>query len=202
MDASETLWFARLLPASRIILFEANPVNFSAIQSNPELAQLSVELVNKAVWHEYGTLTFFAEKPSAMHDENKHLSGISSTRPRRNQQESQGNVPIQVESVRLDTTISALTPTPASIALWIDVEGATYEALQGIREIRDRIVLLHLEVETREVWQEQKLKNDVLTLARSFGFEPVGRGRTEEQHDLVLLNNSVLSLIQCWCESL
>lgn len=193
MDASEALWFARVLPQARVMLFEANPVNFQAIARRPEVAQKQIMLVGKAAWRENGSLSFFVEQPGETPGEAEHLRGISSTRPRRNPDESKGNVQVTVEAVRLDSCLGQLVPVPASVALWIDVEGAAYEVLEGTRGLAERLVLLHLEVETREFWQNQKLKPEVLALASSLGFVPLARGRTEEQHDLVLVQRRVLA---------
>jgi hypothetical protein len=104
-----------------------------------------------------------------------------------------GSTPVEIEAVRLDKFVDSLSPVPESIALWIDVEGAAYEVLKGVSGIKNRIDLIHVEVETREYWQGQKLKGDVVTLARSLGYEILARGRTDEQHDLVLVSRRVLS---------
>lgn len=193
MDGSEALWFSRLLPNARVVLFEANPVNFWTIARRAEVARRGIVLVDKAVWRENGPLSFFVENPCGPSGEAKHLRGISSTRPRRNQDESRGNVQVTVEAVRLDSHLDSLAAASATVALWIDVEGASHEVLEGVRGLADRLVLLHLEVETREFWRGQKLKQDVLALGRNLGFVPLARGRTEEQHDVVLVQQKVLA---------
>lgn len=193
MDGSEALWFSRLLPEARIALFEANPVNFQAIAGRNEIARQRIMLVNKAAWRENGSLAFLIEKTGGVTGEEEHLRGISSTRPRRNPDESKGHVPVSVEAVRLDTHIASIMPPPARVALWIDVEGASYEVLEGARGLGERLAFLHLEVETREFWQGQKLKPEVLALARAMDLVPLAQGRTEEQHDVVLIQRKLLA---------
>lgn len=192
LDASEAIWFAKLLPKSKVILFEANPINFAAIQQNPEVLNCDIQSVAKAVWSQNEKLHFFIEEAEIISGKDEHLPGISSTRPRKNLEESGGGRSVEIEAVRLDDFINSLVPVPLSIALWIDVEGAAYEVLEGMRGISEKVVLVHVEVETKEFWQGQKLKSDVLNLACSLGFEIVARGRIEEQHDLVLINRKFL----------
>ena len=100
---------------------------------------------------------------------------------------------IEVESVRLDTFIQGLDPVPESVALWIDVEGGAYEVLEGISHVRNRIKLIHVEVETREFWKGQRLKDDIENLMVSMGFITLARGHFEPQHDLVLMNLQTFS---------
>ena len=95
--------------------------------------------------------------------------------------------------MRLDTFIQGLETVPESVALWIDVEGAAYEVLEGIEGICDRIKLIHVEVETEAFWEGQRLKADVEDLMHSMGFTTLARGRFEPQHDLVMVNADVFS---------
>lgn len=191
MDGSEALWFSRLLPEARIELFEANPVNFQAIVTRFGVVQRKINLVNKAAWRENGPLSFFLENVEDTRGTGEHLRGISSTRSRSNPAESKGSVKVPVNAVRLDTHLDSLAPPPVTVALWIDVEGASFEVLEGVRNLGSRLLFLHLEVETLEFWKGQKLKPEVLALARSLGFEQLARGRTEEQHDVVLIHNAL-----------
>ncbi|MCX5681352.1 MAG: FkbM family methyltransferase [Candidatus Omnitrophica bacterium] len=77
------------------------------------------------------------------------------------------------------------------IALWIDVEGAGYEVLEGMSGIQKNVSLIHIEVETKTFWKGQRLKPEVESLLDSMGFRFLGRGMPEEQHDLVYINKKI-----------
>lgn len=187
LDGTHALRFRKLVPGARIVAFEANPRNVAALRDSVPFQQANIELVPKAVSNRDGSLTFFVEEASSSETWRK---GISSMRART--EGSLGAVPTEVESVRLDTFVSARSDLPGPIALWIDVEGASYEVLQGIEAIHDQILLLHVEVETREFWAGQHLKPEVESLLDSLGFACIARGPADDQHDLVYLRRAAL----------
>lgn len=187
MDGSDARRFRRQLPNARIVAFEANSQNVRSMQEDKGILKDRIEIQHKAVSNHNGNLTFYVENISAGGEIEDVRCGISSIRKRHGN--SLGNRRITVESVRLDTFIQNLDVLPESIALWIDVEGAAYEALEGIEQIRERVKVIHVEVETKEFWKGQRLKTDVEALIKSMGFTILARGRFEEQHDLVLINS-------------
>jgi FkbM family methyltransferase len=187
MDGADALNFRRLLPRARILAFEANPHNALLLQNDPRLSAARIEVVQLAAWNTRQELAFFVEASlSADAGEQTMRRGISSTRPR--QDHHPGTSRVVVPAVRLDAFIGRLEPPPSRLALWIDVEGGAYEVLEGIAGIRSQVHLIHVEVETRPVWQGQKLKADVVELARQLGFVLLARGRNDIQHDLVFLD--------------
>ncbi len=188
MDASESLWFHSMLPQAKVVLFEANPDNFKKISQNPLVQKAGIQSENKIVWNHEGTQTFFVEHPSTEPDKDEHLPGMSSTRPRLDSGSPYGTSEITAESIRVDTFINSMMPSPEKIALWIDVEGAAFEVLEGIAGVSDRVGLIHVEVETVGAWESQRLKPDIVKLLEDFGFILLARGRIEEQHDLVFVN--------------
>jgi hypothetical protein len=92
--------------------------------------------------------------------------------------------------VRIDSFLTQEYPGNKSTAMWIDVEGYAYEVFEGIREVQDHINLIHVEVETKEIWPEQKIESDILALANSMGFILIARGAHEVQRDLILVRES------------
>jgi hypothetical protein len=97
---------------------------------------------------------------------------------------------VPVRAVRLDSFLTdVLTSSTSTIALWIDVEGAGYEVLEGMDGIRDRVCLVHVEVETRAFWQGQRLWPDVEAMMRQLGFTPIARRAGDEQFDVVFAND-------------
>lgn len=180
-----SLLFRKTLPFARIIAFEANPRNADMMLADIELQNHNIEVQHKAVSNHNGTTNFHVVPLSTTED----LSGRSSIRAKRNQK-NVGSHQEPVKTVRLDTFISYLQPTPSSIALWVDVEGSAYEVLEAIEKVRETIKIVHVEVETQEMWQGQKLKTDVIALMQSMGFHLLARGFDEIQHDLVFINKA------------
>ena len=58
------------------------------------------------------------------------------------------------------------------IALWIDVEGAGFEVIEGIAGLRERVCAINLEIETQSFWQQQRLGADVVAALRELGSRP------------------------------
>jgi len=191
MDASESLWFRKVLPGARIVLFEANPSNYRTIADNPTVQKAAIQLENRVVWNRGGTKTFFIEHPSHEPGVDEHIQGMSSTRPRIDRGSPYGTSAITAEAVRIDAFVDSMQPYPHIIALWIDVEGAAFEVLEGIAAVKDRIGIIHVEVETVAAWSGQHLKPDIIKLLEAFGFILLARGRIEEQHDLVFINRNL-----------
>jgi hypothetical protein len=53
---------------------------------------------------------------------------------------------------------------------------------------KDRVKLVHVEVETSEMWSKQKIEADVMRLAASMDLVPIARGADSVQRDLILVN--------------
>ena len=94
---------------------------------------------------------------------------------------------VAVAAVRLDGVLAAET---GPLALWIDVEGAGYEVIEGIAGLRERICVINLEIETQSFWQQQRLGADVVAALRELGFTPIARGPGGDlQFDVVFVND-------------
>jgi hypothetical protein len=78
---------------------------------------------------------------------------------------------------------------PKTIALWIYVEGADYEVLEGISGIAEQVCVVHIEVETTDCWRIQHLWTEVRDLMREFGYTAVARTRGNPLFDVVFVNN-------------
>ncbi len=185
MDGLHARRFRSILPDSRIVAFEANPRNASLIRENPDVARRKIEVRQAAAWNEDGYVTFHIESAPERDRAEAWRRGTSSTRSRL--AGSLGDSEIRVESVRLDTFMRRQEPPPAGAGLWIDVEGAAFEVLEGLAGARELVQAVHVEVETRAVWQRQKLKPEVERLMVDLGFDVLGRGFVESQHDLVFI---------------
>ena len=169
MDGSHALLFRRLAPRARILAFEANPENFREMAASRRLATARIETVQRVVSDRAGTTTFHTLQMGGPAD--AWRKGASSIHHRVANSACQ-ETPVQVESTRLDDFLSADTAAQR-IAVWIDVEGAAYEAVSGLERITERVAFLQLEVETEPYWEEQRLQADVDGLLRRLGFVEV-----------------------------
>lgn len=189
MDGSDAMRFKKMLPSSKVVLFEANKTNYEWIKNNPEIQHKEIQAFNQIVSNTDGIKIFHTVKASDTEGVNQHLQGMSSVLERNDDARLADRV--ELSSVRLDSKIKTLGDF-SCIALWVDVEGATYEVLEGLSGIKDRVKIIHAEVETEEIWQGQKLKQDVEKLADSLGFSVLAHGRNPVQHDIVLMEKSFL----------
>jgi len=165
-DGRESLKFRSILPAAKIIAFEANPFNYTAMSNDERLSVNSIDVVNRAVSDEDGAIDFYK-----IDTDEAWKSGASSIFARSDGSE---NKKIQVAVVRLDEYFSAeLKSKPA--AMWIDVEGAAFQVINGASDVMKNTMFAHVEVETDYIWDGQKLKNDVDELLRRNGFIEIVR---------------------------
>jgi FkbM family methyltransferase len=172
---------------ARVIALEANPVNFDVLARDASLAAAGIELFNYAAWNRDEEITFNVIEATARDVAwRKMISSIRERAP----DNSYASRPVAVRAVRLDSFLTDVLAAPAStIALWIDVEGAAYEVLEGIDGIRDRVCLVHVEVETCAFWQGQRLWPEIEALMGRLGFTPIARRPGDEQFDVVFVND-------------
>ena len=184
MDGRESLLFRKVAPRARVLVFEANPKNVEIMKKNSIFDKKGIDIRHNVVWNKNEEAIFFVEKVLGNSDWRR---GISSTRKRG--KGSLGYVEISVSGVRLDSFVNNLRSVPSKIALWIDVEGAAYEVVSGLNEIRNLVKIVHLEAETKEFWLGQKLQPEIEKLMKRMGFVLlVQRVIQPDQHDLVFVD--------------
>lgn len=184
MDGADSKRFRKLLGKAEIVAFEANPANYSLINSDKEIQNQKIRVVNRLVAGKEGDQSFFIQRPSQ--ETNTFNRGTSSALPRT--EPGMVNEEVRVSSVRLDSFLNNEYPQAENVAMWVDVEGFAYEVLESIRDFADRIQLIHVEVETRECWLGQKLEADVLQLLEGMGYILLAHGKNDVQRDLVLVS--------------
>ncbi|MES1981395.1 MAG: FkbM family methyltransferase [Pseudomonadota bacterium] len=186
MDGADSKRFRKLLPKAEIIAFEPNPNNYRAMCEDHKIEKYGIKVINKLVSDKAQSRSFFLQNAEVGTDELNR--GISSALKRR--QQGGQHEEIKVDSVRIDSFLNSREVAKNRVALWIDVEGLAYEVLEGISDAQDYVHLIHVEVETREIWTGQRLESDVLRLARSMGYILVAYGSQEVQRDIILVSQS------------
>jgi FkbM family methyltransferase len=185
MDGADSKRFARLVPGAQTVAFEGNPDNYRAMCADVELAAMSIRLENALVSDVPGSTSFFVQKPEA--DMTGFNRGTSSTRQR--SLEGASTEEVVLDAVRIDEFVTGEYPNVSRAAAWVDVEGHSYGVLKSMDGVAGKIKLIHAEVETEEIWPQQKLEKEVLMLAESMGFVLLARGPGKVQRDVILANN-------------
>lgn len=186
MDGSDSKKFKKLAQNANVVAFEANPDNYRAMCADNELQRLGVRIVQRLVSNLAGNRSFFVQRP--VHPTTEFNRGTSSAM--RSSGQDMETEEVILDAVRIDFFLTQEYPAMKSTAMWIDVEGYAHEVLLGMREVKDRVNLIHVEVETEEIWPGQKVESDVLALTGSMGFVLVARGANEAQRDLILVSES------------
>ncbi|HKZ34411.1 MAG TPA: FkbM family methyltransferase [Patescibacteria group bacterium] len=189
LNGYHALQCRKLLPNARILAFEAHPLHALLMMKDKQLKRKSITVLKKAVSNKNGMLHFYLEKVSQKKGEDCRR-GISSLRQRI--KDSLSTKRIKVQAIRLDTFLKSRIETADTLALWIDVEGNSYEVLKGVKQIREQVCVIHAEVEVQPIWKDQKVEADVQRLMREMNFIELAKGFNDPQHDLVFINSL------CW----
>jgi FkbM family methyltransferase len=184
MDGSDSKRFRSILPHSDVVAFEANPNNYRAMCSDAEIGRRRIKVLNNVVSDTEGECSFFVQLP--LPGEKGFNKGSSSLT--RRAQEGATEEEVRVKAVRGDRFLLREFPSASSVALWIDVEGHAYSVMESMDSVKDRVTLVHVETETREIWPGQKIESDVLRLAKSMDLLLVARGAHAVQRDLIFVS--------------
>jgi FkbM family methyltransferase len=170
-DGEDSLRFRNLFPTARILAFEANKFNFEKMQASPQLSDAKIELMPCAVSNADGEATFHITVPSQ--NDPGDISGTSSLLVTQGVEIRER---VQVKTRRLDSILPEVYPNARNIGLWIDVEGAEFQVVQGLSGLTERVVALHVETSSREMGFEFAVTNfdektdwgDVVYINRAF----------------------------------
>jgi FkbM family methyltransferase len=187
MDGSDSLRFRRMCPKSKIIAFEANPYNYQRMSEDINLKKAQITISSQLISNERNR-KFYISTDSVSNFGNK---GTSSTLKPVGSSDIYEE--ITLESSSIDEVIRENNSPNQSAALWIDVEGAAYDVLNSALTSKNQILLLHIEVELVEKWVGQKLKNNVIELAKALNLSLIACSSNESQQDLVFVNSSLLN---------
>jgi FkbM family methyltransferase len=160
-DADE---LAHYFKPSNVFIFEAHPVFAEAIE----------KVFPEYHVHNFAACNFDGEVEFNAVTINSENLGMSSLLPREDAYPSydiEYSV-LTVDAIRLDTFCS-LKEIKSIDLLKIDVEGNSYEVLQGFGDMIWNVKCIHVECEHTPVWKGQKLYTDVEQYLIGKGFIPV-----------------------------
>ena len=191
LDGREAFAVEERFPKVAPIAFEPNPRNIAVIEDEQQKRHSRIMLETYAIGNENSTVSFYTRNPR----ESDNFGASSILKFSETDHDTQFDTTrIEVPLRRLDT-LELLAPY-THLALWIDVEGAGYQVLEGIAAIAQKVQLVHIEVETRQLFEGQRLANDIITLMRGYGMLLVGSNLDAQmrkaQGDLVFLREDVL----------
>lgn len=160
-DGHDAAKMEEIFQAERVIAIEANPYCAREINRNyPEF-----EVVNVAIAQQTGRVKFYAVKP----EYGEVILGQSSLLYKDAYREIANE--ILIPAYTMDDFVESLKIDEIE-CMKIDVEGATYEVLEGFTKIR-MTRLFHIESEHKEFWEGQKLYDDTARFMEDAGYEQV-----------------------------
>ena len=146
-DNAELLCKEFNIESERIYLIEPHPKSFELLKSGCDYNVYPQAFSNKP-----GKKYFYALDSSV---------GVSSLNNRKdNFYEKTGYQKILTEVITAEQFLLQEDITSIDICK-IDVEGHSYEVIEGFGERLRDIKSIHVECETREIWENQKIYNDV-----------------------------------------
>jgi FkbM family methyltransferase len=172
---------------SRIFAFEANPRVFERFAN--EFCAEGISYIHVAVGASTGTATIHIPDQianSAMPFVNRMASlkvvGLRDSK----------TTPVEVPIDTLDNLLEAEKLT-RRCALWIDVEGAVDQVLDGAAKTLAKTDLLICELESSQVWENQILGKDIRNRLEDLGFSIVSRDCQKWfQYNAIFVNKKTL----------
>lgn len=170
-DGRQSLQIRKCLPNSKIIAFEANPDNYNYMNDSAELKDNNIDVFNIAVSN-FNGISNFNIYGTDNYSCKKELTGLSSLYERKDLKLSRK---ISVDTVRLDDFVYNNKLENNDIALWVDVEGADYQVIEGIEKIHKQVCLIHVEVLNEKIYEgPQKTKKEIIDKMDELGFKKIG----------------------------
>lgn len=189
----ESLAFRQVLPQAVVVAFEANPINYQKMAANPNLRASRIEVFPYAITNTNGTARF-------------NVSDVDYDNPNYDDLQNPGSSSllmyegfkvketVAVEARRIDEFVMSRYPDLRRLGLWIDVEGAEFEALEGIAGITDRVLAVHVETARIPMRLGQKLYPELEALMKSLGFVPIGTNMSKDSiwGDVLFVNDKLV----------
>ena len=190
----------KLLPATAVFAFEANPHNFEQWRSTIDYQSLNIEYLNYAVADKRGEIEFHLQKTVAGATVEPGLRN-NSIMMRRNADTTYETV--LVPSISVGDFFNERGLRGKSATAWIDVEGAAKHVLSGMDAVLPQFTGILMEVEDRMYWEGQWHATDVIEFFTTRGFVPIARDfQFQFQYNVIfmpvtaLANEDVLKVLE------
>ena len=176
-DGKDSLLFKKSWVSADVYAFEAHPTEYALYKDSVA----GINWVNKAFYNFNGEIDFYTKNlGSGIHSIKNRLITYMPT-----------NV-ITVPCCRLDTFCETNKILGVDV-IKIDVEGCSYEVLEGCGKLLQDIKIMHIETEGVEYFKGQKLQGDVFDFLTKNGFRMLKMSYAPniDQHDSVWVNNKI-----------
>lgn len=170
------------LPMSTVLAFEANPEVYSRYKEN--VAMHNVEYLNVIISDSDGFRTLYVPKNQSGEDKKTMGSILLDAK-------ASAFTEYSVRSYRLDSFISESLKN----IMWVDVEGACLEILNGADHLLSKCMVFYAELEEIARWEGQATFGQVVDKLGSFGLVPIIADvqRSKWQSNVLFVNKSILS---------
>lgn len=187
-DGTMSRMVHNVLPWTEVHAFEANPHNYSEFRSLFKDTQINY--INMAISNQTGELTFHVHT---------NVNGIDLPRIKGNDSlllRTESNVTyeqVTVPSTTLNDYFVDRIQNVNSVALWIDLEGAAHQALEGASELLTKTKIIKIEVESYQFWKNQKLDRDICLFLAQHGFLAVLRDyEYPQQYNILFAKQEII----------
>ncbi len=202
-EASFSQKIRTALPTSKIVAFEANPKVYEQFRSRTDFSSLGIDYRHEAVADIDGTVSFHIVV-GLLTGVIGQINAISSINLR-------ANTAVQSEMVEIPATTldRAIAHMGESFCLWIDVEGAQKQVLEGGKRVLPQVNSLMIEVEDYAFWNGQILNKNIESILAGHGLVPIMIDcEADRQHNVVfiqrqlLVNEGVATIIRQYTENI
>jgi FkbM family methyltransferase len=190
-EASASMRIKNSLKNCRVYAFEANPENFNYFKNDVK----GIEYLLSAVSNYTGKIIFKQQAIGVNGMIFPKVRGNNSIKTRTLDKETIYN-DIEVPCISLNDFFKEKEVNDLSIGMWLDLEGAAYEALTASTDILKNISFLKIEVEDKEYWTDQKLSTDIISFLSNYDLIPIIRdfeGVTVKQYNILFCNKSLIN---------
>jgi FkbM family methyltransferase len=170
------------LKDENIFCIEADPFSYKKI-----IEEYSFKTFNLAFTNNNGLIKFNALM-------NEHYKGISSIAKRVDNFLNSDYVEVEVEGKRADSFCQDQNLKLIDVCK-VDVEGHTYEVLEGFGNAINNIKIFHLEHEHQAVWVGEKLYPEIKFFMKNKNFTEIFKFKPKNslQSESVWINNTLLN---------
>lgn len=155
LDGKDSLLFKQNFPKSEVYAFEGLSDNYNLYMKNLS----GIHTFNKVIFNYDGKVVFHK----------KNISGIHSVFDRGS---FYGSDTLVLDCYRLDSICKELGIDHVDM-IKIDVEGATYEVLEGMGLLLKTVKIMHIETEDYPFFEGQKLDDEVVRFLLNNGFKVI-----------------------------
>ncbi|MDJ0515292.1 MAG: FkbM family methyltransferase [Trichodesmium sp. MO_231.B1] len=195
-DGTASIAFKKAVPTAKCFAFEANINNYENFKDRDEFKQLSIDYRYLAVTNYNGVADFHIPTELDGNKLPKNI-GIASLMTRETT-DCQYQV-TRVDCTKLDDFClnnNIVLDENQNFALWIDVEGAVLQVIEGAKNCLAQTSLILLEVEELQYWNSSALADQIINELLLNNFIPVTRDFERlMQYNLLFIHSKYLN--QC-----